>query len=493
VIALGLSLFAGSAQATIIGNPGFSSGNYSVCNYPNAGDGASSYGPDENYGADFFSSNWKCGWTGSSGFTWGRASVPVGATFVLTKNNLETPDFGTGALTHDLSSVAWDFNSDGITDYLDSGPWPWWKLNRGFPYTKGQQFSASHIWSTPGTKTVSVTATLADGSSETSTGTIEIVPDTVSPFLQFEGGTVARPQVIQNKAVHFNAGMSTSLSGHISRYEWDLDGDGSFETDGGANPDVITRFPSTGAHIVTVRVTSAGGSTATASLTSDVFAAPPAGETGVSIEDGASYTNSKNVNLSVVWPEYATAVRISNDGGFSSAKTVTRDLSSTINWALDDSVVGLYTKTVYVRFSGDHVDTTKTYSDDIILDNTAPTIQAASTTSSSGTGLALASYQSATQATFVFAPISNSPLQVTSAVAKPKAKTKTVKIAIRAKDNLSGVKNIAVSRFANKTKASITAYSPTKKISVPTATKALYVRVQDGAGNWSKWKTLAVR
>ena len=39
---------------------------------------------------------------------------------------------------------------------------------------------------------------------------------------------------------------------------------------------------------------------------------------------------------------------------------------------------GVYTKVVYARFSGEGIDTTKTFTDDIILDTTAPTINSSS-------------------------------------------------------------------------------------------------------------------
>ena len=116
-----------------------------------------------------------------------------------------------------------------------------------------------------------------------------------------------------------------------------------------------------------------------------VLPAPPSGEPGVSINSGSIYTNSKSVKLNLVWPEYATEARVSNDGGFLSSMTTTIQLASAVDWNLEDSLSGKYEKTVYVRFSGSGIDTTKTYSDDIVLDTSAPVVDSVSASASSGT------------------------------------------------------------------------------------------------------------
>ncbi len=127
----------------------------------------------------------------------------------------------------------------------------------------------------------------------------------------------------------------------------------------------------------TINANQAGGSgwdpAPQVSRTFTILPSPPAGELGVSINSGDAFTITKKVVLNLVWPEYATAVRISNDGGFAASQTQTKDLAASIDWELDDSVEGKYTKLVYVRFNG-VADTTKTYFDDIIFDNSPPTV-----------------------------------------------------------------------------------------------------------------------
>ena len=82
--------------------------------------------------------------------------------------------------------------------------------------------------------------------------------------------------------------------GSVERIAWDLDGDGSYETDSGGTPTAMTRFASPGTHVVRVRVTATSGKSAESTLSVTVAAppsdqppalgpTPPAGPVGVSI------------------------------------------------------------------------------------------------------------------------------------------------------------------------------------------------------------------
>jgi hypothetical protein len=104
---------------------------------------------------------------------------------------------------------------------------------------------------------------------------------------------------------------------------------------------------------------------------------------GVTVNSGANYTTSRSVTLAISWPVGATGMAISNDGGFRSVSVTNASLTSTYDWTIDDSVQGIYTKIVYVRFSGPGIDSSRSYSDDIILDNKAPLV-ATSTAENAG-------------------------------------------------------------------------------------------------------------
>jgi YVTN family beta-propeller protein len=197
------------------------------------------------------------------------------------------------------------------------------------------------------------------------------------------------------------------------------------------------------------------------SQTFTILPSPPAGEVGASIKDGASYSNSKQVTLNLIWPEYATSVRISNDGGFAASKTQTKDLAASIDWELDDSVKGIYTKVVYVRFNG-VADTTKTYSDDIILDTTAPTLETSS-----------------------------------AAVA-----SSSVDVSLKATDDITGVDKVELKNGSSTVTKDYAANLsvPMKDLGITVSsasvrklgTSSIEIRVSDKAGNWSAYKTLSV-
>jgi YVTN family beta-propeller protein len=197
------------------------------------------------------------------------------------------------------------------------------------------------------------------------------------------------------------------------------------------------------------------------SRTFTILPSPPSGEVGVSIKNGSAYINTKIVVLNLVWPEYATAVRISNDGGFAGSQTQTKDLAASIDWELDDSVKGIYTKVVYVRFNG-VADTTKTYSDDIILDTTAPTIESSS------------------------AAIASS----------------SVEVLLKATDDITGVDKVELKNGSSTVTKDYAANLsvPMKEIGITVSsasvrklgTSSIEIRVSDKAGNWSAYKLLSV-
>ena len=214
-----------------------------------------------------------------------------------------------------------------------------------------------------------------------------------------------------------------------------------------------------------INANQAGGSgwdaAAQVSRTFEILPSPPVGESGVSIKDGASYSNSKQVTLNLIWPEYATSVRISNDGGFAASKTQTKELAASIDWELDDSVKGIYTKVVYVRFNG-VADTTKTYSDDIILDTTAPTIETSSAV------VASSSIDVSLKATDDITGVDKVELKNGSSTA---TKDYAANLSVPMKDLGLAVSSASVRKLG---------------------TSSIEIRVSDKAGNWSAYKTLSV-
>ncbi|HEU5252502.1 MAG TPA: PKD domain-containing protein [Solirubrobacterales bacterium] len=69
------------------------------------------------------------------------------------------------------------------------------------------------------------------------------------------------------QTVNFNGSSSSSPNGAIAKYEWDLDGNGTYETNTGATPTASSGYATPGPVTVGLRVTDAAGKTATASET----------------------------------------------------------------------------------------------------------------------------------------------------------------------------------------------------------------------------------
>jgi len=185
--------------------------------------------------------------------------------------------------------------------------------------------------------------------------------------------------------------------------------------------------------------------------------APPAGPVGVSINGGATYTNSRNVVLDVIWPTCTATVSVANDGGFRAVET--RSVAAEIPWVLSTSGPERLPKTVYLRFGS----STQNYTDDIILDQAAPEIVSVTVTVTVGTGRA--------------------------GVAERRAAAgRVVSVAVRARDR-GGSGPATVQVRAGRSQA-VGAYG--RRVSVATARDSIRVRVKDRAGNWSPFRTVRV-
>jgi beta-propeller repeat-containing protein len=223
-----------------------------------------------------------------------------------------------------------------------------------------------------------------------------------------------------------------------------------------------------GAYTFSVRAVDARGNAddTPASRAFDVVAAAPApppspctsaGRTdrqpvGVSIAAGARYTRNPKLQLTIIPPDAATGVSISNDGGFKRPFGGPVVSGRRYAWALDSSGPERLPKTVYVRFSGACVDPSQTFQDDIILDETAPTLS-------------------------------------TPKVRGPaKGRRGTSTLTLKAADNASGVKRVEVRRRHKR--ILIAAYK--RRLRLKGAPQNLTARVIDGAGNASRWKRVKV-
>lgn len=276
----------------------------------------------------------------------------------------------------------------------------------------------------------------------------------VDPSVPHASISAAPTLGLTGQAITVDASGSTVPFASLTAYEWDLDGDGSFETNTGSSPTVPTAYASRGTRTVRVRVTAPSGKTDVASTTVDIRQAPPSAPVGVSINGGAQFTNDSTVILKPVWPNFSQTLTVSNDGGFAKAEVF--PVEGSVSWTLDSSGPERLPKTVYVRFD----QATQTFQDDIILDQTAPVVILARL-------------------------VSHAPVPRSAA-----AKRRRYRIRLRASDRVSGVAAAEVATSKKHPSAPVTFRS---KLIIAARTLPRWVRVQDRARNWSHWRKIAFR
>ena len=198
---------------------------------------------------------------------------------------------------------------------------------------------------------------------------IDLVTPSVSllgPYTPVTTGTV----------VIFQSTASVPL-GQIVDYEWDLDGDGVYELDSGSASEVTHVYQAAGRLQVGLRVTSNLGGVSVNHREVNIVAPPlapppsPSGPAGVTINNGAHFTDDPNVTVTVRWPRGAVSLLIANDGGFIPALSM--PIAARVPWRLDSAGPERLPRTIYVRFRGGESGP-ETYQDDIVLDQTAPQI-----------------------------------------------------------------------------------------------------------------------
>ena len=114
-------------------------------------------------------------------------------------------------------------------------------------------------------------------------------------------------------------------------------------------------------------------------------------------------------------------------------------------------------KFVYLRFD---LTGSQTFADDIILDQTCPAV--------------------------VRAKVIRRSRVIAAATA---IKKRCYPLRLKARDNVSGVTKLRL-MVKKGTPRKLRKYNKTFVVKVPRAKKAIRVRVQDGAGNYSKWRTV---
>ncbi len=187
---------------------------------------------------------------------------------------------------------------------------------------------------------------------------------------------------------------------------------------------------------------------------------PPTGPLGISINSGDDYTNSVKVKIRLIWPSCADRVVLSNDGGFEPAKVL--EAQERVTWKLRSSGAERLPKIAYARYLAEGENASalsdpdkQTFFDDIILDQTAPRIVSAVVV---GRGSASASIRLA-----------------------------VYRLRVKASDRTSGLAAVQAAIAKSRPLAS-QKYATSLKVKA--GSRPRWVRVRDGAGNWSRWRAL---
>jgi PKD repeat protein len=261
-----------------------------------------------------------------------------------------------------IAKYAWDLDGNGTYE-TDTGTTP----------------SATRAYATPGNRTVGLKVT--DNSGATATTTRAITIQNVAPTASF---TAAPNPVQTGNAVTYSAAGSSDPDGTIAKYEWDLDGNGSYETDTGTAASASSTYATIGARTVGLRVTDDLGATATTTRSLSVLNTPPV----------ASFTATPNPALSGVAVAFDAGASSDSDG------TVTKyewDLDGNGSYETNTGATATTSKTfatsgnrtIGLRIT-DNSGATATTTQLVSIQNRAPTASFTATPTTALSGVAIA-------------------------------------------------------------------------------------------------------
>jgi YD repeat-containing protein len=216
-----------------------------------------------------------------------QAQAPT-ASFTVTPNPSSTGQAvnfnGTGSSDPDGAITRYEWDLDG---------------NGSFETDTGTTATTSRTYTSAATVTVGLRVTDSDGATATTTRSLTV--QNRPPTATF---TASPSPAATRQNVTLNGAGSSDPDGTITRYEWDLDNNGSYETDGGATASITRTFSIVGNITLRLRVTDNNGATATSSLpltVNSAYRAAILGTAGISDywrldESGTTATDSNGAN-----------------------------------------------------------------------------------------------------------------------------------------------------------------------------------------------------
>lgn len=193
---------------------------------------------------------------------------------------------GTAPLTVEFDASGSSDPDGNIVRYL----WDW-DGNGGFDE---QSISpvVTHIYTSGGSFSASVVVEDSDGERSSSTP-VEISVNN-PPLAKL---TITTDEVQKGADVHLNGSLSSDGDGSIVKYEWDTDGNGSFETDSGAFSQITFAALTAGPFVIQLRVTDNSGATAIGSAVLNVrgwnTTTPEAGPNFTGVFNSLAVVNGK--------------------------------------------------------------------------------------------------------------------------------------------------------------------------------------------------------
>jgi PKD repeat protein len=139
-----------------------------------------------------------------------------------------------------------------------------WDLDGNGTYETdtGSTQTATKTYASEGPVDVGLRVTDTQGGVDTETHTVSVLANQ-TPTAAF---TASPNPAVLGQTTQFNASTSADPDGTIVKYEWDLDGNGTYETDTGTTKTTSKAYTAAGTTPVGLRVTDDGGKTATTTL-----------------------------------------------------------------------------------------------------------------------------------------------------------------------------------------------------------------------------------
>ena len=213
----------------------------------------------------------------------------------------------------------------------------------------------------------------------------------------------------------------------------------------------------------------------------------PTGQ-GVSINDGALFTNEVTVTLTIGADPDTREAQVSNDGGFAGAAWESYAQEKT--WQITRYGNYVIPRVVYVRYKVYDGKFSSAYPDDIILDVTAPSgsVEADLGLTNTGVGSETADWEAERLDNIQAANIYPSTVYLPMVVkCYPPLPTGPANVTLRlsATDDVSGVGTMMISNRPDLFCADWETYATSKPWYVPKGTTTIYVLFKDNAGNVS--------